>query len=211
MKIYDAAIILGGGRYNNDKLTPLSIQRLDRGYNLYKKKVVPKLITLGGRYSTYSPKAIKFDKTCAQLRKEYLITLGVNAKDIIKIEDGRDTICEAFAAREQLKKLKLTNLILITSDKHMKRALWIFNRIFGKKFSIIGEEVSCGNILIPEEEKEYFEVTKKLFKKFPQDIPMPNLLTWFKDQAELYIKFKKIHDKYHPPGKESQAYVGVKK
>jgi len=88
MKKYDAAIILGGGRYNNDQLTPLSIQRLNKGYNFYQKK---------------------------------------------------------------------------------------------------------------------------FFNKFPGEISKPDLFTWFKDHVQLYYKFKKIRDKYHPPGKESQAYVGVKK
>lgn len=210
MKKNGVAIILGGGRYNNDELTPLSIQRLDRGYKLYQKKKVSKLVTLGGYYSTYSPRAIKFDKSGAQLRKEYLVTLGVKNKDIIKIENGRDTICEAFAAREQLTKLKHTNLILITSDKHMNRALWVFKRIFGKPLPVIGEKVPCGDILIPKEEKEYFEATKQFFEKLSPSIPTPNLSTWFKDNAKLYNQFKRIHDHYHPSGKESQAYTGVK-
>ena len=211
MKTSDAAIILAGGRYNTGKLTPLSIQRLDRGYELYKEKVVSKIITLGGHYSTYSPKAIKMAESGAQLSKEYLMRLGADAKDIIKTEDGRDTICEAFTAREQIEKLEFTDLIIVTSDQHMERALWVYHRILGKNFSIIGEEVPCGDILIIEEEKEYFEATRKFFQKFPQEIRMPDLLTWFDNNAELYIRFKRTHDKYHPPGKESQAYSGVEK
>lgn len=162
---YDTIIVLGGGRYNNGDLTPLSIQRLERGYQLYSKKVAGKIFAMGGYYSTYSKKAIHFKISSAQLRREFLINLGVKSDDIIMVENGRDTIGEAFASRKSANELQMKKVLIVTSDKHMKRALWVFRRIFGKGFEINGESVPCGNLLIEDEEKRYYDATVTYFQR----------------------------------------------
>lgn len=206
---YDVIVILWGWRYNDGALTELSIQRLDKWYEAYNKGKASKIITLWSRYSTYSPNAIEFAYTWAQLRKDYLVNLWIDKDNILTVEGWRDTICEAFASREEVKCNWFKRVLLVTSDDHMERALWIFRRVYGKEILIDWEKVDSGNILIPEEEMEYFKLTKEFFNSFPEDIGFPNLLTWFNDNKELYIWFKSIHDKYHPPWKESQAYAWV--
>lgn len=132
-------------------------------------------------------------------------------KDIILVEDGRDTIGEAFASRSMSNKLKVKKILLVTSDKHMKRALWIFRRIFDKSVKIDGKPVSCGKLLNEDEEKEYFEITYDYFQKFPKNISNPKLDVWIQENKWLYEKFKQIHDKYHPlGGPRSQAYSGIR-
>jgi uncharacterized SAM-binding protein YcdF (DUF218 family) len=214
---YDAAVILGGGRYDENTLTPLSIKRLDKGLELYQKGLFPKILLPGGKYSTYSPNAIEFDKTTAQLRKEYLLSLGnIKEEDILLVEDGRDTIYEALAVRKKSNELDYKTLLLITSEKHMPRALYIFRRIFGDDIQIddgdgLGQ-VNTGDILLDAEEKEYLSAVKDLFSNKPNDIPDPKSWDeWYLQNKSLYDEFKIIHDKFHPPGKESQAYAGVNK
>ncbi|MEX0616288.1 MAG: YdcF family protein [Candidatus Woykebacteria bacterium] len=214
---YDAGIILGGGRYDENILTPLSKMRLDKGWELYNQGIIPKIILPGSNYGTYIPKATKFEKTTAKLRKEYLLAKGsVKDEAIILAEEGRDTIYEAFAVRKKAKELGLKNLLLITSERHMPRAFFIFKSIFGSDLKVYTNklsEVVTGNILIGDEEKEYLSLVKELFSSMPETIPQPDSWeNWYSEHLDFYSNYKRIHDRFHPPGKESQAYtLGAKK
>ncbi len=208
---YNAIIVLGGGRTNEGDLTPLSIQRLNKGIELYKEGVSNKVVALGGHYSTYSPHATRFQKTGAYLRGEYLIRGGVSASDVIFVEDGKDTIGEAFASRQKMRALGIRSISLVTSDKHLDRSLFIFRRIYGEQSQIEGIGVPSADLLNSEEEAEYLGVAKKFFSRLPHEIPDPNLDSWYSDHSQLYQEYKTIHDRFHLPGNESQAYMGVRK
>jgi uncharacterized SAM-binding protein YcdF (DUF218 family) len=206
---YDAIVVLGGGRAATGELSELSKQRLDGSILLVKSRVAAKIITLGGHYSVYSPTAVYWERTGAELSEEYVISHGIDQKRIIPIKCGRDTISEAFATRQKAEDLRYDRILLVTSDEHLHRALYIFRRIFSKAVMIKGHGVPSGNSIIVEEEAEYLKEAKKFFSKFPERIPMPNLTTWCGTHANLYERYHQIHDKYHPPGKESQAYLGI--
>lgn len=208
-KKYDAIIVLGGGRDNQGNLTPLSLQRLDRGIEVYQQGEAGKVFALGGHRNVCRPWATYFEQTVAQKRKMYLVEKGVSLEDIIVVENEGDTISEAFASRRRCRELGLRKLLLVTSDKHLERALWIFRRIFGEDFEIEGRSVPCGDLLNEDEEKERLEAVKEFFKKFPQDIPEPSPKTFYDDFKELFKEYDKIHKKYFPPGgPECQAYMG---
>jgi len=209
---YDAIIVLGGGRTNNGTLTNLSTQRLVKGAELYKEDLASKVFALGGVYSTYNPNAIKFDRSGAELRRDFLIEQGVKPDDIIEVAEGRDTIFEAFVSREKARELGLKKLLVVTSDKHLDRALLIYKRIFGKDFVIEGNGVHCGDLLNEGEESEYLELVKKFFLHLPEDIPIPESWgQWYEDNIELYEGYREIHKRYLTDGVETnQAYMGVR-
>ena len=210
VQTHEIGIVLGGGRTNSGVLTELSKQRLKKACELYEHGVIVKVAALGGHYSTYSPNAIFFERSGADIRKDYLHSHGVPFENIILVPNGRDTILEAFACREVIRKSEVKRILIVTSDKHMKRALFIFRRIFGENFTIKGEEVSCGDILDENEEKEYLNLVREFLDNFSEEIPDPDLKIWIKNQKDYYHRHKKIHDKYHSKGKESQAYMGVR-
>lgn len=210
-KQYDAIIVLGGGRSNSGDLAQLSTQRLDRGVELFKQGQAAKVFALGGYKSTYSPLAITFDRTGADLRSEYLQEFGVPTDSIVLVEDGKDTIGEAFASREIAKGMGIESLLVVISDKHMERSLFIFRRIFGQEFQVDGAEVPCGDLLNSDEEKEYLGVVERFFLTLPENIPSPDHESWYHDHVDLYQQYKEIHDRFHPAGKESQVYSGVQK
>lgn len=209
---FDAIIILGGGRTNDGNLTTLSRQRLDEGLKLYKEGVALKIFALGGYYSTYNPNSIAFDISGAKIRSDYLIARGANPNDVVLVEDGRDTIYEAFASREKAKELGLKRLLVVTSDKHLERAIYIYKRIFGKSFEIEGQGIPCGDLLNETEEKEYLHLVQIFFASFPEEIPMPvSWEDWYAAHKKLYDSYKEIHTKYIGGGKETnQAYMGIK-
>jgi len=128
------------------------------------------------------------------------------------VEDGRDTIYEAFASRAKAKELGLKRLFIITSDKHLERAMFIYKRIFGQDFEIEGEGVPCGNLLNEKEEKEYLYLLQAFFASFPEQISSPvSWEEWYANHRELYDSYKEIHTKYiGNEGETNQAYMGVK-
>jgi len=217
MKTYDAMVVLGGGRKQDGSLTELSEQRLDKAIELFKKGLAPKIIVPGGINTTYLGES-NFSQTGAEVRRQYLLRkfkeldIAINEAHIIKVEEGGDTIPEAFAIRRRAKELNLKTFLLVTSDRHMKRALWIFRRIFGPMFLIEGATVPCGGLISEDIEREKLGVAKEFFRRMPKEIPDPNLKSWFTEHEKLYDKYREIIAKYPPKnGREWQAYMGVKR
>lgn len=218
--MYDAIVVLGGGRDTNDpnKLTDLSCQRLAHTHALYQENQAGKIILLGGHYNTYSTKkrgAIYFEKTTAQLNSGYLQRQGIPEENLILSQESFDTITEAFAARIACRKNGFKRILLVTSDKHLERSLFIFQTIFGKETEIHGSGVPCGELLNTDEEKEYLQVAKEfleeLKQKFSEGIPDPDFSKWNEVYMEqLYLKYETIRENYHPHGNESQAYGAAK-
>jgi len=155
-----------------------------------------------------------YELTGAEMRRDYLLGKGnIESKDIVLVADGRDTIYEAFASRKIARELGIKNILLVTSEKHMKRALFLFQRIFGKEFQVHGgadSEVKTGDILNDTEEEAYFKLWKEVFDKLPEEIPDPESWeSWYRQNIQNYRRHKQIHDEFHPPGgPESQAYTG---
>lgn len=211
-KIQNTIIVLGGGRLNEGDLTTLSTQRLDKGVELYQQGVSGRFFALGGQYSTYREEAIRFDTTGAELRRDYLVSHGVPSENIELVSDGRDTLYEAFASRERVKKLGITEIYLVTSDKHMRRASFIFQRILGDKIIIHGIDVPCGDLLNEKEEERYFKLVSRLFDTLPKDLPTPkDWDTWYRDNRWFYDEQAKIHQEFlNGKTETNQAYMGVR-
>lgn len=203
------AIILGGGITLEGELTRLSRQRLDRGIALFHSGKISKLVVLGETRSTYFENAIRFDVPGAERRADYLTSHGVPQESIQKIEKGRDTIGEGLACRDFYRTQPEKSFLLVTSEIHMPRALWVFRCLFGEGYSIDPEGVDCKGILLKDEEVEYLEVTKNYFaNENPDNFTCDD---WHDKNKSLYSAFKLIHDKYHPLGKESEAYFAVER
>jgi vancomycin permeability regulator SanA len=92
--------------------------RLDTAYDAYKAGKIKKIIVSGDNR--------KVDYNEPDNMKKYLISLGVNPKDIQPDYAGFDTYSSLYRAREifQVKKV-----ILFTQDFHLKRALYIGKRL----------------------------------------------------------------------------------
>lgn len=158
---YDVIYVLGGGR-NEKGLTNLSKQRLDVGVRIFKEGKTEKILVLGGHHSTFpvgKRDVYEYDIPTAFLRVDYLQEKGVPRENIISLARGGDTILEAFAVAQWCKENNISLAGLVTSDKHMERAAFIFNEVYrrifkGKKFEVGKEEVPCGDVLSIEAERE---------------------------------------------------------
>lgn len=209
---YDAIVALGGGRIDEDQLTELSCQRLMKAIELYNDGVSRRILVLGGHYSTYRPESIRFRVTGANLRAKFLIRQGVPTSAIIQVGAGRDTIDEAFAVRATATLYDLGALCVVTSDKHKRRATYIFHRVLGRAHRIRFVGVPCGDFLSKAEEAAYLQAVKAHLDLLPSPLPKPRSWTvWYRDNLVLYEKYREIHSRYMTSRVETnQAYMGVK-
>jgi len=129
MRKIDVMIILGGGIDKQGTISRVTKERLDI-FLKKKNKFSDIPILLSGRWS-----GLKRDKpkiTEAQAMKKYLLTKGINPARIYLEMKSLDTVGNAIFSKEIVRKHKNWRyILLVTSDWHMKRALWIFQKVFG--------------------------------------------------------------------------------
>ncbi len=139
-KIDSVGIVLGGGISSDCKLSYDAQARIKKALRLLKDNRVQKLI-LTGRSSF-----IDREKTEAVVYADYLLKNEIKRNQLILEEQARDTIGNAIYSKKIILKRNLPNIILIiTSKYHLKRALLIFNHIFGTGYTIMG--IGCSSSL----------------------------------------------------------------
>lgn len=118
-------MVLGGGSVYDtdispqDRLTSGSLARLNEGIRLFHTLDKPLLV-----FSGYSSKN---GVTQAAITKEAAISLGIPEKQIFILEYPSTTEEEAEAYKKVLSE-KSNDLILVTSDIHMPRAMYLFRK-----------------------------------------------------------------------------------
>ena len=88
------------------------------------------LLTNDGVFSGWSA---KYGRNLYQVEwsEEDLVRLGVPRNLIIKLPFyGSSTMHDALAVRQYILRHPMRKLILVTSDYHVKRALWTFRKVF---------------------------------------------------------------------------------
>ncbi len=127
MKKKDVIIILSGGILENASLSDFSVKRAEKGYELFMKGVSNRIL-ISGRWSflyEYEPKM-----TEAKAIKEHLLSLGVNKENILLEEQSVDTIGNAYFCKQILAKKRWKDILVITSDFHVKRTQYVFSKVF---------------------------------------------------------------------------------
>jgi uncharacterized SAM-binding protein YcdF (DUF218 family) len=167
----DVIIILAGSLNIGRKPGKTTKERLD-SYLQIQKLHSSTPILVSGRGAILKKTATSF--TLADSMKLYLTKHKVPSRLIFKEEESLDTITNAYFSKKIiLKKLpKARHILLITSDTHMRRALWIFNRIFGPRFSFVtrsAAELDTKDLLQRriKYEKWLLRETKKILAKVP--------------------------------------------
>lgn len=186
----DAIVILGGGITADGILSSATRERLD--YLLKKGKTLLQVpIILSGRWSGFTK--VKPHTTEAQEMKRYLTRHGIGARQIILEPESLDTISNAvFVRRIVDRRRHWKKILLTTSDWHMKRALWIFRRIFGKNYQIIPLGV-MSNKAAKEQRRSYENYLLAVAQRFLRDIPpgSKELIRLLKAEHPFYSKSEK--------------------
>ncbi|MFH1212445.1 MAG: YdcF family protein, partial [Candidatus Woesearchaeota archaeon] len=150
----NAIIVLAGGIEKDGSLPPMTKYRVEKGVELYKQGVASKII-LSGSWSflyDFTPA-----RTEAEAMQEYAVSLGVKKDDIILEADSKDTLGEAYFLKVKfLEPRRWFDIAVVTSEFHLQRTRYLFNKVLGKNFDI--EFVGCDSRLSKEElEKKMLE------------------------------------------------------
>ena len=144
--IYDAAIILTGVISPGD-----SISIGDTDYDFSFSSVSKRLIAGIGFVKTGHAKSLLFGNWLAEdydegpIIRKFAESQGLKEDEIRIYGDIRRTLDEANGVKEFLEENKYKNVILITSEMHMRRSLAMFNKvgIFPDSYSV---SKRCHNI-----------------------------------------------------------------
>jgi SanA protein len=113
-----AALVLGARVYSDGSLSGIFQDRVDRAINLYRNNKVEKILVSGDHGQD------NYDEVNAA--KDYLLEENIKEVDIFLDHAGFDTYDSIYRAKEVF---DANSLIIVTQDFHLKRALYIANKL----------------------------------------------------------------------------------
>ena len=130
VKKADAGVILGAAVWGGNRPSPVLRERINKGFEVYQKKYIPKLILTGGG----SPNEL----TEAEVSKNELIKYGVDPKNLIVEAKSNSTNEQIKFVRDKFyRKFNYQKIIVISDNFHLFRSKEIckFNNINADAFS----------------------------------------------------------------------------
>lgn len=110
----DAGVILGAAVWGGNRPSPVLRERINKGFELYQKKIIQKFILTGGG----SPNEL----TEAEVEKNELKKFGVDEKNLIVEVKSNSTIEQIHFVRDKhYKKNNWSRIILISDNFHLFR------------------------------------------------------------------------------------------
>jgi uncharacterized SAM-binding protein YcdF (DUF218 family) len=130
----DALVVLGRGTDPDGSLPRLAKQRVERAAELFAWQTAPRII-FSGRCSLMTD--LIPSVTEARAMADYALELGLPPEALLVEEHSRDTIGNAyFVLRDHLEPNDWTSIRVVTSDFHIQRAAWVFQKVFGVGYDI---------------------------------------------------------------------------
>lgn len=130
----DALVVLGRGVDPNGSLPRLAKQRVERAAQLFAWKTAPCII-FSGRCSLMRDAIPAI--TEAKAMSDYAVSLGIRREVLLLEEQSRDTVGNAyFTLRNFLEPNDWTSIRVVTSDFHIQRAAWVFEKVLGLGYDV---------------------------------------------------------------------------
>jgi uncharacterized SAM-binding protein YcdF (DUF218 family) len=114
----DAIGVLGAAEYDGEP-SPVFKARLDHAYELYKRGIAPLIITLGGISTLVGASGDELSE--GAVGRDYLISLGVPATDIIAETESRDTEEQAHRIAVIARANGLRRIVVVSDGTHLFR------------------------------------------------------------------------------------------
>ena len=188
MTTYDVILTLGNGLTEEWKLPDIVNSRLKKIADLYFQKASSKIIVCGRWSINWDIKGIKPPTTEAEEMKKVLLNLNVPDKDIIKEELSKDTIGNAYFSKVKIiKPYNFKTILVVCSDFHLKRAQFLFQKIFGNEYSIdfLTTPTESGN------DPEFMQLEDGVLKR------QSNFLSEMKDGDDVFLQTRLYNDPYY--------------
>jgi uncharacterized SAM-binding protein YcdF (DUF218 family) len=130
----DALVVLGRGVDPDGSLPRLAKQRVQRAAELYAWGISPRII-FSGKCSLMTEVVPAQSEAAAMA--EYAVTLGLPRDALLEEAESRDTIGNAyFVLRRYLEPNDWMSIRVITSDFHIQRAAWVFQKVLGVGYDV---------------------------------------------------------------------------
>ncbi len=130
----DAIVVLGRGLHADGTLPHLARQRVQRAAELFAWETAPRII-FSGRCSLMTDEV----PPCSEARAmaDHALALGLPPAALLLEEDSRDTIGHAhLVLRTFLEPNDWMSIRVVTSDFHIQRASWVFQKVLGLGFDV---------------------------------------------------------------------------
>lgn len=192
MKTHTLVIILGGGIGDAKKDTFPTAERM-RFVQTHLERFRNVPLLLSGRQSGRNKGAATI--TEAKFMRRILLGFGLKRANVFLEERSLDTISNAVFSKPIVESHKdWKTILLVTSDWHMQRALWIFRTVFGKGFRFI----PCP---VPSET----QTSRKLYEMFLLLVAkqMAGKLKASRDMEQALLRYHPFYSK----SKEAQALL----
>lgn len=130
----DAIVVLGSTINDDGSLSITARQRAARAALLLTAGVAPRVI-FSGRCNLTAPEPPGISEAAAMAA--YAESLGAPRDAILLEEESRDTIGNAyFVGRRFLEPNGWTSIRVVTSDFHVPRTTWVFQRVLGPTYDV---------------------------------------------------------------------------
>ena len=153
---------MGAGIIDNSRPTLMLKDRIDKGIELYKLRLAPKII-MSGDHSRENHDEVNIMKT-------YAIKNGVPSKDIFMDHAGFCSYDSIYRAKEIF---GAKRIIIITQKYHLYRSIYIANKLGIEAYGIKSDARIYVKILYYEI-REFLAVCKNIFKC--RKMPKPRFL-----------------------------------
>ena len=114
----EAIVVPGASVHRSGKLSPVLVQRMDAALELAHGRPEIKLVLSGY--------AVPNGYSETRAMRDYAVTKGFSAKNVVLDEDGRSTFLTLLDCKN---KMGLRNLVIVSQDYHLPRALYIARRL----------------------------------------------------------------------------------
>ena len=125
-----AIILLGGPNNAQGELSEIVIKRCQTAFEYHLNFPELKILCTGGFGAHFN----ETEHAHADYVKAYLKELGVHDTQFLPIAESRFTLEDALLTKPILQRADISEVVLITSSFHMKRAKYIFNRLCPELF-----------------------------------------------------------------------------
>jgi len=182
-------LILGGGITKDGRLPKNVKERLEKAWQIFKKNKKTKILVCG-KHSFLYPKNKAPKKTEAEAMQDYLLNLRVPKKNIYLENKSKDTIGNAYYTKKlYFIPKKERKALIITSDFHLRRVRFIFQKIFGKQYQL--KFVALPSFLNEKKKAKLIERQKELLRKTKE------ILAGMKSGNHNFLKGKLYKLKYY--------------
>ena len=120
-----AIILLGGPNNAQGELSEIVIKRCQTAFEYHLNFPELKILCTGGFGAHFN----ETEHPHADYVKAYLKELGIPDTQFLPIAESRFTLEDALLTKPILKQTAISEIVLITSSFHMKRAKYIFSRL----------------------------------------------------------------------------------